>query len=316
MENNQNITAVSPSGQNFSIMDVCEEIKHAGFVPLRNFINCDQSNIIKSILDTPHRLNSNQLSFVYNNDSEFFSNAIGFSRTVFNVITSNAVQQICKCYLGPVYRLKCHRVYRTLPGFIDHPWHTDNKAFGVKTDDLGLAFIIYLQDTEDGATEVVKGSHKYSKKFRHSVFTDPTIQNNYSDNIIQVTGNVGDLMIADTKTIHRGSNWRKKKSDRVSLWFQIDRNIEDAERLLINPSFLPDTLNTELSRFLGFGLNANMPVHPENTGITTMPLGSLVKLTLKAGVASIYHPIAKTRRLLPEPMKIIARKILRRNTWN
>ena len=172
MENDQSVEAVSPSGQKFSVIDVCEKINRDGFVHMENFLNYDQSNLIKIILSTPHQLNSNQLSFVYNNDSDFFSNAIGFSRAVFDVILSDAIQQICKCYLGPVFRLKCHRVYRTRPGFIDHPWHTDNKAFGDKTDDQGLAFIIYLQDTDDGATELVKGSHKFSKSFGHRLTED------------------------------------------------------------------------------------------------------------------------------------------------
>jgi hypothetical protein len=235
---------------------------------------------------------------------------------VFQVITSNAVQQICRRYLGPVFRLKCHRVYRTRRGFIEHPWHTDNKAFGEKTDDQGLAFIVYLQNTDDGATELVRGSHKFSKAFQSSVFTQQTIQRDYSDKIVHAAGDIGDLVLSDIKTIHRGSHWKNEGSERVSLWFQVDRNLEDAERLLVNPSFLPEAISSDLSRFLGFGMNADMPVEPENCGIATMPFASLVKLTLKAGFSAASHPLAKARRLMPESLKMFARRVFRRRGWN
>ena len=308
----------SPTISGIPVNEIVDKLDADGFVVIPNFLPPAQVSLLKEALNNTHRLNSNELSPVYRFDAVFFSNVAAYSKTAFDVLTSPTVRLIAESYLGTNIRLKCHRVYSTRRDF-KFPWHTDNKIEGDKVQGKGLAFIIYLVDTDNGATQLIPGSHKVSHQYTASNFTNTFIQGVWRDKITTAVGKAGDLVLSDIRTVHRGSFWTGKPRQRISFWFQIDANSDATERLLINPAFMPPNPSQELLDFLGCGgTGGDLRVHPVDTSsLIYFPLNALVRIFFQSIAALIYFPLKIVRLRLADETKAKLHKLLRRRReWN
>jgi Phytanoyl-CoA dioxygenase (PhyH) len=301
-----------------SLDEIVKKLDSDGFVLIPRFLSPEQIASLKEVLSNTHRINSNELSPVYVHDAVFFSNAAAYSKTTFDILTSPAVRQLAEAYLGKNIRLKCHRVYSTWR-YYKFPWHTDNKVDANKTPVKGLAFIIYLIDTDNGATQFAPGSHKVSHQYTASNFTDAFIQKTWGNKLTVAAGKAGDLVLADIRTVHRGSYWIGRPRKRVSLWFEIDANSDETERLVINPAFLPPHPSQELLDFLGVGRpGGTLRVHPADTSsLTSFPLHALTGMFFQSVAALAYYPLKIVRLRLSEGFKVKLRKLVGLgNEWN
>lgn len=293
------------------------ELEKNGVVIVNNFLSDDNCLNLKNLLDGPQLKNSNELTFVHLDDARFFSNAVAESKTAYDLVTSENTFNISKKYLGENIRLKCHRVYSTKKNYF-FPWHTDNKFNEMKNNKKGIVFIIYLVDTDNGATEFILGSHKETFKFKKNNFLDEYINLNFKDRIIKAKGKKGCAVISDTRVIHRGSFDTGKEINRYSFWFQIDSNTNDAERLLLNPEFLPKNISTELREYLGFSKNFGLAVHPITTNIDkVIPYDERFKMLFKYFILTLLIPFNWIRLKLPLKIKVTLKNILKKkNDWN
>jgi len=297
--------------------DIDNALRKDGVVVVENFISeeiCDQ---IAALLEGDQLVNSNDLTFINVLDSRFFSNAMAKSPEVFDLITSNTVTSISRNYLSQNIRLKCHRVYSS-KGQANFPWHTDNKFDGDKNNVRGIVFIVYLVDTSYGATEFVIGSHKESHNFEKNNFTDQLIQKLFKNKIFEAPGKKGTVVISDTKTIHRGGISKKSKINRKSLWFQVENNLDNAERLLINPAFLPKKIDTSLKNYLGFSLTGDLSVHPVTPKSGQFTSNKIRFLNLYRDIILIFKiPLHTIKLYMPRNTKNLLRKFLGlKNDWN
>jgi hypothetical protein len=300
------------------LAEIVAKLEKDGFVIIPRFLNPEQIESLKQVLNGTHRLNSNELSPVYQDDALFFSNALAYSKTAFDIVTGPTVRRLAEAYLGTSLRIKCHRVYSTYR-YYKFPWHTDNKVDTSKIPVKGLAFITYLIDTDNGATQFAPGTHKLTHEFTSSNFTDSYVQRRFGDKLVVAAGKAGDLVLADIRTVHRGSYWVGAPRRRISFWFEIDANSDETERLLVNPSFLPPNPSPELLNFLGAGRpGGHLRVHPaDTTSLTTFPPRALVRLLFQSLGALAYHPFKVARFRLPEDIKVKLRKLLGRGEeWN
>ena len=294
-----------------------DELEKNGVVIVNNFISNENCLNLKSLLDGSQLKNSNELTFVHLDDAKFFSNAVAQSKTAYDLVTSQNTFKISKKYLGENIRLKCHRAYSTKKNYY-FPWHTDNKFEDMKNNRKGIVFIIYLVDTDNGATEFILGSHKESSKFENNNFLDDFINLQFKDKIVKAKGKRGCAVISDTRVIHRGSFDKGKKINRYSFWFQIDSNTNEAERLLLNPEFLPKNISNELSEYLGFSKNFGLKVHPITTNVDkVIPYNERLKMFYKYLTLSLLIPFNWIRLKLPIKIKIYLKNILKRKSdWN
>lgn len=303
--------------ENFNISNATKEIKKNGVVIIDNFINNEDCNEIKKLLNGSQLRNSNELTYVHLNDARFFSNAIAQSRASYDLVTSKITLSLAKNYLGENIRLKCHRAYTTKKQFF-FPWHTDNKFDDQKNNKKGIVFIIYLVDTIDGATEFVLGSHEESHLYKNNLFSENEIDEKYKDRIVKATGKAGCAVISDTRTIHRGSVAKGKMINRHSFWFQIDVDTNQAERLLLNPEFLPQTITQELSGYLGFSKKFGLDVHPVTTNDDkVLPFYFRIHMMLKYIMLTLFIPLHWIRIKTPIKIKILLKKMVGKKTdWN
>ena len=294
-----------------------EELNKNGVVIINNFISSKDCLELKNLLAGSQLRNSNELTFIHLDDAKFFSNAVAQSKAAYDLVCSENTRKIAKSYLGEKIRLKCHRAYTTEKNYF-FPWHTDNKFDDVKNDKKGIVFIIYLVDTNNGATEFILGSHKESAIYKNNNFEDKIINSKFKDKIVKAKGKIGCAVISDARTIHRGSIEKGKDINRHSFWFQIDANTDEAERLLLNPEFLPNNISNELSEYLGFSKKFGLDVHPVTTNVDkVLPFKHRFKMLYKYLILTILIPLHWTRLKLPIKIKIILKNIFKnKSDWN
>ena len=294
-----------------------EELNKNGVVKINNFISNEDCIELKNLLTGSQLRNSNQLTFIQLDDAKFFSNAVAQSRAAFNLVTSVNTLKIAKKYLGEEIRLKCHRAYTTKKNYF-FPWHTDNKFDETKNNKKGIVFIVYLVDTENGATEFILGSHKESELYEKNNFADNVINSKFKDKIVKAKGKMGCAIISDARTIHRGSIEKGKDINRYSFWFQIDANTDEAERLLLNPEYLPNNISQELKEYLGFSKKFGLDVHPVTTNIDkVLPFKYRLKMLFKYLILTFLIPLHWLRLKLPIKIKVILKRIFKSKTdWN
>jgi len=294
-----------------------EELSKNGVVKINNFISNEDCIELKTLLNGSQLRNSNQLTFIQLDDAKFFSNAVAQSRAAFNLVTSVDTLKIAKKYLGENIRLKCHRAYTTKKNYF-FPWHTDNKFDETKNNRKGIVFIVYLVDTENGATEFILGSHKESELYEKNNFADNVINSKFKDKIVKAKGKMGCAVISDARTIHRGSIEKGKNINRYSFWFQIDVNSDEAERLLLNPEYLPNNISQELREYLGFSKKFGLDVHPVTTNIDkVLPFKYRLKMLFKYLILTFLIPLHWLRLKLPIKIKVMLKGIFKSKTdWN
>lgn len=261
--------------------EINSSIKENGYYFIEDFLDISAIDSISKELKLWNvKLNSNDLSPVYNRASMFYSNALAESKTLFNFLTDKSIIDICNNIIGSQFRLKAHRVYNLSKNY-KFPWHTDNKSVDVKNDSNGIVFIIYMDDVKDGETQVIKGSHKYSHKYNKSNLDNSFVNKNFKDDIISLYGNKGSLIIFDQSIIHRGKPITSSKINRSAIFFQIDNNMENAERLLLNSEFLNKKDIEIYKNIFGFGKKASFPVSPDTTSLKTIPPKHLALIFFK-----------------------------------
>tara|TARA_A100001015_G_scaffold8427_1_gene10344 strand:+ start:869 stop:1810 length:942 start_codon:yes stop_codon:yes gene_type:complete len=311
------VIASFDNSEAISFDDINKALKNDGVVIIENFLDEKCCDSISSILEGDQKVNSNELSFIHINDAKFFSNALAESRSAFDLVTKKEVFRIAKNYLGKQIRLKCQRAYSTNKIYY-FPWHTDNKFNDKKNQEFGIVFIVYLVDTDAGATEFVLGSQKYSHSFEANNFNENYISDNYHKQIARAPGKKGTAVISDTRTIHRGGFGNGRNVKRTSFWFQVESNMESAERLLLNPEFLPRNISSELSSYLGFDKPSGQDVHPVTTNIgRVLPYKYRINMFLKYTILVFLIPVHWARASVKDEFKSKIRKVLGiKSDWN
>ena len=188
----------------------------------------------------------------------------------------------------------------------------------MKNNRKGIVFIVYLVDTDNGATEFVLGSHKETLRFQNNNFLDDFISSKFKDKIFKAKGKKGCAVISDTRVIHRGSFAKGKKINRYSFWFQIDSNTNEAERLLLNPEFLPSNISGELTEYLGFSKNFGLKVHPITTNVDkVIPYNERLKMLYKYFNLCLLIPFNWIRLKLPSEVKVYLKNLIKKkHDWN
>jgi hypothetical protein len=98
-------------------------------------------------------------------------------------------------------------------------YHRDENSYNF------LKMFIYLNDVnlDGGPFTYVVGSHKDKNKIQGQYhFNDAQINNKYlKDNIFYATANLGDIIIANTRALHKGTKVEKKERTMITFNFGI-----------------------------------------------------------------------------------------------
>ena len=301
----------SDTFNNLTGNDISNIIQKESFFSIKSAVD---KNTISKILNEVDlfnlKLNSNDINPVHSNDGYFASSAIAKSSTLYNLLTSEKIFDISRSYLGDEFRLKCHRVYSTNP-FTRGVWHTDNKDHGkVNTKVRGLVFMIYLNDTYTGEFQAIKYSHLNSHKFDFSNFDEDHIKKFRQDDIHNFKYPEGSIIIFDSRTIHRAKPYYNILWSRKSLFFQIDNDIEDGEKIVINTSFVKK-FTPELSSYLGIGKKNTMPHEPYSSKLSSLNFINIFKVQFQLIYAFFYRISVIARFIFTGTFKRKIKKLLK-----
>ena len=292
----------STSFNNLEELSISNSIKKDSFFSKENAVN---ENIVEKILKEIDlfnlKLNSLDISPVHDNDGYYMSNGLAKSETLYNFLTSEKIMKISKNYLGDKFRLKCHRVYSVSPG-VRNPWHTDDKKYGAKNPNIkGLVFMIYLNDVFQGEFQAIKGSHLFSSDFIHPNFDEDVI-GDLEDKVTSFKFPKGSMIIFDNRAIHRAKPYFNYFWKRKSLFFQIDNEVDDGEKIIINTRFIKK-IDESLINYLGMGKEADMPHEPSKTQIETLNFLNIFKFQKKILSAIIKRVIFLMKSFLTGTFK-------------
>jgi phytanoyl-CoA dioxygenase PhyH len=258
--------------ENFLELDagkIAETIASDGVVSIESALTPDAIAAIQHDVES-HRtgFNLNGVTGVYYHKQFYLCHMLAVSRTFTQLVTHPKVMEITQAVIGAEYRLKALRYYETF-GRHHMQWHTDNKTDRGFAQIPGIIFIAYISDVEEGEFQYVLGSHKWSGEKAYNDYGDTFVDETLSEKVRSFTGRAGTVVIYDTYGIHRAKPVPRPDFVRKSLFWQIDREIDKGEPLLINPEFLPQ-MDSKLQRYLGFGLPSGYEIFPQSN-INTIP---------------------------------------------
>jgi ectoine hydroxylase-related dioxygenase (phytanoyl-CoA dioxygenase family) len=294
-----------------SSKNISDEISKNSFFYMKSILNEDfTKKIISETKLFDPKFNSLEVSSVHDHDGYYMSNGLAKSQALFDLLTSSEIINISEQYLGKKFRLKCHRVYSVGSG-TKNPWHTDDKKYGEKNDKIkGLVFIIYLNDVFEGEFQAIKGSHLFSENFKYPNF-DTHLMDEYKDSITSFKMPKGSIVIFDNKAIHRAKPYLNFFWRRKSLFFQIDNEIEDGEKIIVKTEFLKNLSNNQ-SMLLGMGKPSNMPHEPSKTGINTINFKMILNLQIEIFKAIFFRTFHFSKFLLNDKVKRYIQKIYKK----
>ena len=90
-----------------------------------------------------------------------------------------------------------------------------------------------------------------------------------------------------------------------------------AERLLINPEYLPKNISSDLANYLGFSRKFGLDVHPVTTNKSAyLPAHLIISRLFKYLILTLLIPIYYLKVITPEAIKIRIVSIFRKsNDW-
>ncbi|HEX3279724.1 MAG TPA: phytanoyl-CoA dioxygenase family protein [Pyrinomonadaceae bacterium] len=174
------------------------------------------------------------------------------------------VKAVLNRYLGDDYELTEAKGWKSLPTKRDfHGWHGDawyDQSAGA-TIHREVKLAIYLTDVRSGGLNYIKGSHQ---KQHPRIVKNAEVASVLSEQILDVTGPAGTVILFDTSGIHRQGV--PMLEERQACFFNYhDPNVtlqrEDVDYyryhpLILNAAFLGN-LSDEDRRILGFGNKIN-----------------------------------------------------------
>ena len=261
---------------------IIKDVQEKGFFKFGDALTDEFiSSVTKDVSNSGLSLNNNTVSGVYftHGNQFFLTHMLAASKAFYNYCTNSKVLNFCKNIFGNQFRLKALRYYENFGGQV-MMWHTDNRLYEnnkkgeTHTSSPGIIFLAYLSDVDDGEFQYIRGSHIWSGENKHHDYTQDYINKNFGNDVVSFKGKKGTVLIYNSWGVHRAKPSSDKTLVRKSLFFQIEKDIEHGEPVLLNSEFVSNT-SEEIKMYLGFGKQADLKVYPQ-TNIYTMPLNKKV----------------------------------------
>ena len=285
--------------KNFSINESIEKINKDGFVDLTGLISTkivDSINMkISRPMSQPHI--NGQRGYIGCGCQRYLADTLSYGKEIIDVYTNGTLIELAEAYANDQVHLSNYRIYSTYPSDdFKMWWHLDNKidtydfekkAFiqEVVPDDVGIIFLMYLSDVEDGGVQVVKGSHHWSRKHEREDFDH--MENEFSDDIVTFNNRPKGTFIAyDYGLIHRAKPYNGGKV-RTSMFGQLSPSkMPTGEPILLNSRDL-NSLSPKQKQVLNFGkepTTQNWPIGDPDEFFTKQP-----QKGIKAKIKSLFN---------------------------
>lgn len=260
------------------VKNALEHIEKDGFADLTGLIS---NEVIDNICDNISRPFSSthvngRRGFIKMGKQHFLANTLTWGRDIIDIYTNPTLIELAEKYAGGDVHLSNYRIYKTLPS-IDFSmwWHVDNKidTYNYKNNtfdvevvaaDKGLIIIMYLVDVADGGVQLVKGSHKWSRKYVEKESFDD-MESDFKKDVVTFNNKPkGTLIAYDYATIHRATPYLAGPT-RMSLFGQYSPELMPVGEPIILHSRDIEGLSKKQEKVLNFGKSSsteNWPIAP------------------------------------------------------
>tara|TARA_B110000977_G_scaffold114369_1_gene147909 strand:+ start:521 stop:1438 length:918 start_codon:yes stop_codon:yes gene_type:complete len=282
---------------NKDLDEIFLELNKNGFVEIENVFNEKTLQLLdETILSNKDVINVNNLSGGYTENYFFISHFLTLSKEFFNFCISESIFTICKKYLGEKFYIRSSRYYETRAAKNNRNimgWHTDNKNSLGYAENRGLVFLLFLNNSEGGETQFIRGSQNWSDKNKKNYFF--VNENSKKLDIVTVKTIKNKLLIYDSRGVHQAKISKNKSFLRKTLFLQIDLPLVDkkftsernCEQIFINSEFLKKPTK-ELEYFLCFGVK-----HKANNPFTSLKEMPYELLTVKKYSSFFFYRFYK-----------------------
>jgi hypothetical protein len=289
-----------------NINDSIERINQDGFVDLTGLINKNTIDKISDCVSRPFSVThvNGRRGYIKMGDQHFLANTLTWGKEIIETYTNPHLIELCEKYSESEVHLSNYRIYKTLPSKdFSMCWHVDNKIdkynydtnvfdVNVISADRGLIIIMYLVDVEEGGVQLVKGSHKWSRKHLEKESFDD-METSFKENIVTFNNRPrGTLIAYDYATIHRATPYYKGKS-RMSLFGQYSPNwMPNGEPIILDARDIAN-LSTQQKRILNFGKTSSTENWPIAKPVETLDSKEINDLVQKQPIEKLAKELFK-----------------------
>jgi ectoine hydroxylase-related dioxygenase (phytanoyl-CoA dioxygenase family) len=261
-----------------STSDTVDLLRRKGYYAVENAISREAADqILADVNDLQFSINENMPANVVHKGQTFANHIFSRSKTAFDIATSDRVTSILREALGPVFRMVGKRVYETRSGFYMR-FHSDAGAPCVDPMQLDtVVFIFYLSDVEEGEWQIVEGSHLWGETTLGSQESDEELIARPDLKVVGFKMPKGSLVVYNGRVLHRAKPYVSETFSRRSFFFQVNRDADTGEPILIDAGFIRPNLSEDAKMLMGFGKLAIMPPYPRSTP-DSLPIGAYDKL--------------------------------------
>jgi ectoine hydroxylase-related dioxygenase (phytanoyl-CoA dioxygenase family) len=228
-----------------------KELDKSGISVIPNFYN---SNQIKKLKEDALEIFSRSDLNIYKDETNSDTRAFGanwFSNNIDSFCNNKEILKILETYEGHEMKLKFTMANLLIPKVGNTGsgggWHRDSPR------EKQTKAILYLTDvnTTNGPFQYIKGTHKPLDVLKHRLFRQPNLNQkritegdvnnllkNSSYKITEITAKAGDLILVDTRGIHRGKPM--ETGERIALtnyYFKSEKSHHHFKQVALDPNY-------------------------------------------------------------------------------
>lgn len=220
--------------------------------------------IMEQIGGLDFQINVNSLLPVISKYQTYQNHFMALSKVAFDLVCHERISSICDAVLGDVYHIVGKRIYETRFGQY-MPFHSDGGKVlredqRHQTDVLG--FIFYMCDVDDGAFEIVEGSHRWRETYTGTPENDAVLIE--QNPVRKFPMPKGSYVIYDGRLLHRARPMTLPGQARQSFHFQVNRGYQVGEPIYLNAGWIGD-LSERAKMLLGIGVPSTQKTWPQTS---------------------------------------------------
>lgn len=254
--------------------DIVDDLRRKGYYAVENAISRETADqILADVNDLRFTINENMPANVVHKGQTFANHIFSRSQTAFDIATSDRVTGVLREALGPVFRMVGKRVYETRSGF-SMKFHSDTAIACADPMQLDtVVFIFYLSDVEEGEWQIVEGSHLWGETTIGSRESDEELIARPDLKVVGFKMPKGSLVVYNGRVLHRAKPYVSDSFSRRSFFFQVNRNAETGEPIIIDAGFIRPDLSDNAKMLMGFGKLPAIPPYPRSSP-DSLPIGA------------------------------------------
>jgi ectoine hydroxylase-related dioxygenase (phytanoyl-CoA dioxygenase family) len=200
------------------------ELDEQGYTLVPDFLSAAQLASVNALYDAMLGSHRGRNNFEGNRTERIYT-LVARHRIFQDIVEDRRILALCDALFQPNYLLTASQAIVIGPGETPQPWHTDDSFYPLPRPRpmVSLSTIVAVEDftTENGGTEVIPGSHRWSDEEVLGAYhsgdaeTDPTYAGRLEGMAVPVEMKAGSCLVFAGTLLHRGGANRSNGTRRA-----------------------------------------------------------------------------------------------------